>query len=246
MRPNKLIIHRTYHKCGTVWFKGLFRKIAQTFGWKVYTNGGFGGLPLDADMWFNPKSIKGYEALARPYAGSHMIRDPRDVVVSGYFYHIWCQETWCNTPRQNYDGKSYQELLNSVPKEEGLLLEMSRCKHVFDAMVQWDYNDPHFINVKYEDVILDPETLFPKIFQHYGLSDEQTTIALELSRRVHFTNKSGRALGQEQSKSHLRSGLPGGWKNHFSPHLLSEFHRQYPTLLQDLGYQFDTSPIAVL
>ena len=33
-----------------------------------------------------------------------MIRDPRDVIVSGYFYHQWTDEPWANEPRPELGG----------------------------------------------------------------------------------------------------------------------------------------------
>lgn len=42
------------------------------------------------------------------------VRDPRDVVVSGYFYHRTTKEPWVLQPRPEYRRKSYQEVCSAI------------------------------------------------------------------------------------------------------------------------------------
>jgi len=63
--------------------------------------------------------------------------------VSGYFYHLWTEEKWAHVSKQEFGGKSYLEYLNSLSKEEGLLVEMMRfANYDLRHMVAWDYQDP--------------------------------------------------------------------------------------------------------
>ena len=48
-----------------------------------------------------------------------MIRDPRDCVVSGYFYHLWTNEAWAHQPQDLFNGLSYQQHLNRSARKMG-------------------------------------------------------------------------------------------------------------------------------
>ncbi|CAI5961884.1 unnamed protein product, partial [Closterium sp. NIES-65] len=60
----------------------------------------------------------------KKYKAIMTVRDPRDVVVSGYFYHKTTQEPWVHEPRSEYGGKSYQQMLNNVSKSAGINMEV--------------------------------------------------------------------------------------------------------------------------
>jgi hypothetical protein len=232
-KPSKLILHISHHKAGIIWFSGIFGKLAKNFNWKFNVR----NLNPNTDLWMSydvplPK-------LDRPYVGSHMIRDPRDIIVSGYFYHIWCNESWCLAPNKKYGGISYQEFLKSISKEEGIIAEIRNCGFVFGNMLKWDYNNPNILEIKYEDIILNQEAGFRRIFEKYGFVGDQIEDALKFAMSMSFTRRSGRPLGAVKEKSHLRSGLPGDWKNHFTDSHINEFKKIYPKILGRLGYSWD-------
>src|SRR4030043_1479928 len=132
-----LVIHIAHHKCGTVWFKGLMEEIAEKFNLKFQFCEP-DELDEDTDMWlfYNADyKVRGFTKLKRPYTGTHMIRDPRDRIISAYFYHLWCNEEWIREKAEE-TGKSLQELLNSLSKEDGLISEIWRLQdqlHIFKA-----------------------------------------------------------------------------------------------------------------
>jgi len=107
VRP--LIVHSCYHKVGTHWFNNIFNSLAKELGLK-YQYCAQIDLKREADLYLDDHSKVDFSSL-RPYFASHMIRDPRDVIISGYFYHLWCAEAWCTTPQARYGGKSYQQSL---------------------------------------------------------------------------------------------------------------------------------------
>ena len=80
--------------------------------------------------------------------GFHVVRDPRDIVVSGYFshFHSHADEYW---PRLRY----YRPYLRSLSKEEGLLREMEFSSVFLYHMLSWDYDTPIYCNLKFEDLI---------------------------------------------------------------------------------------------
>ena len=87
-----------------------------------------------------------------PYQGFHVIRDPRDVCVSSYF-------SFKNShPVENWNQlKALRNKLQDISIEEGLLEVMCFNQGFFKSMDDWNYHDPNILELKYENVILDPE-----------------------------------------------------------------------------------------
>lgn len=202
-------------------------------------------LEQDTDIWLEWHSEVNFRNLPA-YVGSHMIRDPRDVTISAYFYHLWCHEEFCHIPREEYYGMSYQEYLNSLSKEEGILFEMQNSLEkgnttgsIIEDMSRWDYSNPHILELKYEDVIMNPREWFGRIFDKYGFEEKERKIALKIVEKNSFQGRTGRKLGVEDKKSHLRKGTPGDWKNHFTEDHKDEFKSRYGDILIMLGYEKD-------
>ncbi len=103
------------------------------------------------------------DALA-PVRGFHVIRDPRDVVVSAYFSHRNSHPT---------DGlphlAEHRERLRAADKDEGLVLEMDFSSGALRDMAEWDYSRPEILELKMEDLTARPYELFLGIFDHLGL-----------------------------------------------------------------------------
>jgi len=123
-KPKKLIVHCCYHKVGTQWLKNILEGVADEFGWKLQFCKQE-QLRSDTNIFMENHSRVDFSTLP-PYVGSHLIRDSRDVVISGYFYHLWCREKWCTKRKYWLWGPSYQKTLNSLSRNEGISLEMRR------------------------------------------------------------------------------------------------------------------------
>lgn len=66
-----------------------------------------------------------FDNISYRYVGLHIIRNPRDVVVFGYFYHLGCYEKWALQTQERSNNKSYKDYLKSLPQQEGILFEMN-------------------------------------------------------------------------------------------------------------------------
>lgn len=110
------------------------------------------------------------DALA-PARAFHVIRDPRDIIVSGYFSHRNSHPT---------DGlpllAEHREHLRTVPQHDGLLLEMDFAHAVLTDLAEWDYDRPEILELRLEDLAARPCEGFIRIFSHLDLlpQDEPT------------------------------------------------------------------------
>ncbi|MES2999089.1 MAG: sulfotransferase domain-containing protein [Pseudomonadota bacterium] len=187
------------------------------------------------------------------FRGSHFIRDPRDMVVSGYFYHLWTEEAWCRSPDFDWDyftalpafqwvepdaskwprNISYQTYLNSLDLERGLLMEMVSRERTFQQMRRWNFERPGVMEFRYEKIIGNEEAEFERLFDHYGFNADAKARGLELVRTLSLKNL------DKVDKTHVRSGDPGQWRDHFTPRVNSLFKQSQGNLLIRLGYEPD-------
>jgi hypothetical protein len=234
-----LLVHCCHHRSGTVWFIRVLSTIARRYGLH-FQEGEQEELEASTEIFVQDHSRIDRSELP-PHRGSHMIRDPRDMVVSGYHYHLWTEEKWVQVPCDEYDGKSFQEALNDAGKKKGMILEMERfCREDLQDMLRWDYDDPAFLELKYEDVIADEAAHFDALFRHYGFHDDAVDAGLEIAAHYSFQNVSGRSFGDVEEQSHLRSGRTSQWEDHFDDELKARFKELAGDAVVQLGYEEDS------
>jgi len=98
------------------------------------------------------------------FKGFHVIRDPRDMIVSAYFSHLYSH------PIENWDAlaKHRQELSNTS-QEKGLMIEMDFMEYILRHMEEWDFNQSHILELKMEDLVAKPSEHFIKILDFLGI-----------------------------------------------------------------------------
>src|SRR5580692_11688625 len=94
-RISPQLICFSYHKSGTSLLLHTMTKVSEKLGLSVANHYGMvKRLDPEPDMILLPHSLlRG--PLDRPYRAIRLIRDPRDIWVSGYLYHLRCDEGWC-------------------------------------------------------------------------------------------------------------------------------------------------------
>lgn len=224
----------THHKTGTVWMSSIFYSIASYYHLKYYGNRGnqsFGAPFGNFDIFFQDKSKFDFDRLYH-YKGLHIIRDPRDVVVSACFYHLKSSEKWLHIKREAFGGLTYQEKLNSYSSfDDQLLFEMENSsRNTIQDMNSWNYHNPDFIEIKYEDLIEDINLhLFRKIFQFLGFKEKIIPRLLKIAYRNSLFS------GNVKSK-HVRNGNKNQWIEYLKPIHEERFAALFDNVLIKLNY----------
>jgi hypothetical protein len=232
-QPPPLLVHCCHHKVGTLWLTRVLGAVAATHGLR-FLAGDQGALTADVDIFLQDHSRVDPAGLGR-FRGSHMIRDPRDVVVSAYFYHLRTDEAWCHRPSPEYGGLGYQAYLRSLPRTEGLMVEIERCAStVIRDMVAWSPTVEGFHEMRYETLLEDENEGFRRLFTHYGFTAEATERCVGLAERFSLKRLRRRSV-------HIRAGHPGQWRAHFTPAHARAFKRLTDDAAFALGYESTSS-----
>src|SRR5262249_21912920 len=144
-------------------------------------------------------SLIDFDLSTIPHKGVRLIRDPRDIWLSGYLYHQRCKERWCTNecfdltppilpPRIPYsqhhrsaewkrtylvglNGLSYQRNLIWKERDSGLDFERNRYTDwTIEAMLAWK-PDPDTIDVKMEVFMADFDGTLTLMLQHFGIRE---------------------------------------------------------------------------
>jgi hypothetical protein len=243
MKP-PLIVICTHHKTGSVWMANIFRAIRRHEKLQIHTKAQ-ADLPAGTDVFLQDHSRVDLAALKarfpkRGVRALHVIRDPRDVVISGCFYHVKTVERWANNPRKEFSGKSYREAISALPSDHAkLVFEMDHTAgKTIREMLAWDYHNDLVHEARYENLIVDHDLAhFKPIMAFLGFEGERLETALKFVRELSLF---GGAAGTDPA-DHIRSGEGRQWVRTFTPELKAEFNARFPDALQRLGYETTTN-----
>ncbi len=194
--PQRLIF--TYHKSGTSLFDHVMRRLGEQLGLSVVVQyGRVAHIDPDADIVLLPHSLIGALPVRR-FRAIRMLRDPRDLWVSGYLYHRRTDEGWCiNTnfdltapityPRVDFacqhkpelwkrayllglGGRSYQQNLLDRDRESGLAFELAGyTANTMEALRTWTWACPEILDVRLEALTGAYDATMAAIFRHLEL-----------------------------------------------------------------------------
>jgi hypothetical protein len=174
----------------------------------------------------------------------HLIRDPRDVIISAMHYHSSASENWLHRPRKVFRGLSYQDKLKSLPDDRArFVFEMRHTsRRVIHAMHHWDYEQPNSLECRYEDLIEDVEGLkFTEVMLHLGFEQRESVLGRNIFRKNSLFGKKKRP-----NDTHIRSGARRQWESVFNRQSAKEFIQEFGDVLVKLGYEPDDSWIEAL
>ena len=254
----------TYHKTGTVLAEQIMRALGERFGLTVALHYGLvEKIDPAADIVLLAHSLVGADFASRRFRAIRIVRDPRDIWVSGYLYHRHCPEGWCvNTnfdptppigyPRVDYSfqhypeswkqaylawlgGRSYQRNLLEPDQEAGLVFELAGYTGcTLGAMRGWRLTMGDVLDVQLETVTRDFDGALRAIFLHLGFSEGECAQAIELAAPHDLARMSDEVVAQNP---HIHSRTLSKWRDFLSAAQLAEFEQRYGDLIVNLGYQ---------
>jgi hypothetical protein len=235
--PYKILIG-THHKTGTAWLKSVFEEICRQYSLSFCACARNVVPDASCNVILNYHSAFDSNLTSSAYRGAHIIRDPRDVIISGCFYHQKSQEKWLYKPLEIIGGYTYHDKINSLGTlDDQLLLEMEVIgKITITDMLKWNYTNPSFFELKYESLIKDTGlVIFSNLFSFLGFKEESLPDLLCIVRKNSlFSN-------QAIDKSHVRSGETEQWKKYFKSIHKQRFLELFDDALVQLGYENDNS-----
>lgn len=247
MTAPRLLCVATHHKGGTVWIKQIVHSLSAALNipWVgVWGQRQVQDIPLEGRAFL--VNWHGYFPTivwkSTDAAFLHVIRDPRDILLSGCQYHQTAGpkgEKFLHTPREDLGGKTYQEHLNALDTEEEKLLFEMRGKHAetLREMREWPNDHPAQMTLCYEDLMQDKEAkLFDTAMDHWGLNTQEKAKAKEI-----FFEKSlfGGTDAETARKGHVQSGKIERWKTELPKNTAHTYIAEFGDDLIALGYAND-------
>jgi hypothetical protein len=242
-----------HHKGGSAWLHATFQSIGKRLN--VPYRRIDGDEELSADDRAPPVIISFLNANAQKRGWMfedpsckilHMIRDPRDIIISGMHYHLKSTEAQLHIPRKDFGGLTYQQKLNSLDTvKERYLFELANSPGVKQMKI-WGHPRPNCFECKYEDLIQDTEmNLFSQIASYLGFLPDE----LPECRRIFWNNSLFGGKADEKARGtslHLRSGEARQWQSVFDQELGTAFVQTFGDMLIRFGYEPDNSWVSRL
>ena len=238
-----MVLIATHHKTGTVWMRQLFQSIARRLNCPFVRLADYQAVDADALREHAPLTILFQDhgrfdsemALKTCDRGWHLLRDPRDVLISGANYHSWSDEPWLHRPRETLGGRTYQEALRALSFADSVRFEMHRSTgQAIRDMLAFDRRDGCFRDVAYE-VLLEDQTgeVAEPLLRELGFAGDALGSALAAYREQH---PRGPRRERPSLRGHIQNLDRAQWRYMYDPPLLASFERCFPSAASDLGY----------
>jgi len=130
----------------------------------------------------------------------HIVRDPRDAAVSSWFHG---------------DPLRFG---SSIEAHTEAFLKKNWPVNVRSALQSaQSLNPDRFCEVRYEDLLTDPDAELARMFAFCNVDDSPETINACKKACSFLALSNGRSNGEEQRGHFFRKGIAGDWKNHLDP-----------------------------
>ena len=252
----------THHKVATVLCRKVLMESTERIGWRYNSEMGVAkDIASKTDLLHVIHGTTTDTFLDSGRRGVRIIRDPRDVIVSGFLYHQRCSELWCinsdfskpgyhhpQVPQplahreletresfvSSLGGVSYQERIRGLGQDEGLIFEMDGFARItIDEMVGWKERD-NVLTIKMEDLVADFDGSFEKLFHWIGIPETSIPTCLEIAKG-HDMNR----MREDQiaSNPHISTGKLRKWEEYFSSQVMDAYEERFGNAHLKLGYE---------
>jgi hypothetical protein len=239
----------SYFRSGSTWSRFLVGNLVQQVEPVTFANVGR-LIPLiyelpDRVLRRSPRVLKSHECFDPRYPRVvYIIRDPRDVAVSWYFYNL--------KVRVIPDGYSMDQFVDRFVAANVVdYADMVGCWQ--DHALSWvrlRAGKPGFRLLRYEDVLADPARELTNLAPFLGIdpTPERIERAVRLSSGSHM-----QSLERKQSKQwtetkgsredipFIRGAKSGGWRDKLSARALETIEEAWGATMKEFGYELATS-----
>lgn len=173
-----------------------------------------------------PNHTDSMPSLASLFPGSkfiHIIRDGRDVAVSGWNHNLRISREWTE--------KQYGSLANYARISAKIWSQRLRKGRAFADRCPERYRE-----VRYEDLHGDPVAVIRSMLSFLGADDSAESIAACREAGSFERLSGGRKRGDEDGTSFYRKGVPGNWKTALDDESLAVFEEHAGDFLRKYGY----------
>ncbi|MCB2108487.1 MAG: sulfotransferase domain-containing protein [Rhodobacteraceae bacterium] len=196
----------------------------------------------------------------------HLVRDPRDMLVSAYFFFKRQAEN--ASGGETFDATLRDDEFDSGNKAAALL-KLIAHGHVLVSAQKFSViesprrylerllpglSHPRVFTLRYERQHRDPEAQYGELIDWLaaanggrGLAGRDAIIADAVRRGTFDLQTGGKMKEGAQDEApreispggHVRKGIVGDWRNHFTPEVSRAFHDAVGELLLDAGFEAD-------
>ena len=261
-KPEEPAFILTHHKVATVLCRKVLMASTERIGWRYNSEMGVAqDIASKTDLLHVIHGTTTDSFLDSGRRGVRIIRDPRDVIVSGFLYHQRCSELWCINsdfskpgyphpqvplPLAHRDletrqafasslgGLSYQEKIRGLEQEAGLIFEMDGFARItIDEMISWKERD-NVMTIRMEDLVANFDESFEKLFRWLGIPETSIPICMEIARG-HDMNRM--RADQIASNPHISTGKLRKWEEYFSSQVTEAYEERFGDAHLKLGYE---------
>ena len=236
-------VYVAYHKCATRFTERVVRDVCQLHGLRAAAfdqrrpKVGWWALRSMDFLLLTDYSRGMLDLGSLDVRGFHVIRDPRDLLVSVYFSHRYSHSESHEEIARNraqLAGRDDQEGLRYMMDESAFF---NRVVEEFGA---WNYERDNFFETTFEKLTGGPERAFRAIFDFLGLEVGERELRAVLDRNSFSNLKDAWAARNPAAEvNHYRRGVSGDWKLHLDGEAKEVFRERYGNLLVKLGYESD-------
>jgi len=235
----------TFHKCGSNWFRQIFRSVAEDqhgqylphspntggindpvkFGdgpiFNIFPGGHkntLSGIAEETDF-NNPKIV-------------FCVRDPKDALVSQFYSWKYSHKN------NNAEIRHYRKLFSTMSPVEGMNLLLTDNKLKFlNQLNCWigELSAGGHILFRYEDLKSDFFKTMRTVLSELGLFLDEETLS-QIKQDTAFSRKAKRKPGTEDRHSHYRKGIVGDHRNYFNQELTQLYEDSYGDIARLIGY----------
>lgn len=193
-----------------------------------------------------PRLLKSHECFDPRYPTIiHIVRDPRDVAVSFFYYNIKVGVIPDKYPMQDFIDRfisarvvGYADRLGSWEDHTLSWLRLRKGK-------------PGYCLLRYEDLLSDPVAEISKLLPllRLDISPEKLQRAVELSSAGKMRSLESKQWKSWNTTKDSRGDIPfvreaksGGWQRKLSADCVQKIERAWGQTMQELGYPLSTTP----